>query len=61
MEIFQYLYSKFFQKPNSSLKRLAVAKFEQGSIGKSKKEKQSVEEADFNISSDDEPFDVMFA
>ncbi|CAK70647.1 unnamed protein product (macronuclear) [Paramecium tetraurelia] len=57
------IFCQSYQKSNSSLKRLAVAKFEQGSIGKSNREKQSVntEEADFNISSDDEPFEVIFA
>ncbi|CAD8147043.1 unnamed protein product [Paramecium octaurelia] len=67
IEMAQFYHNKMINgdtlKPNSSLKRLAVAKFEQGSIGKSKREKQSVntEEADFNISSDDEPFEVIFA
>ncbi|CAD8091591.1 unnamed protein product [Paramecium primaurelia] len=67
IEMAQFFHNKMINgdtlKPNSSLKRLAVAKFEQGSVGKSKKEKQSVntEEADFNISSDDEPFEVIFA
>ncbi|CAD8114466.1 unnamed protein product [Paramecium sonneborni] len=67
IEMAQFFHNKMINgdtlKPNSSLKRLAVAKFEQGSVGKSKKEKQSVntEEANFNISSDDEPFDVIFA
>ncbi|CAD8096770.1 unnamed protein product [Paramecium sonneborni] len=67
IEMAQFFHNKMINgdtlKPNSSLKRLAVAKFEQGSVGKSKKEKQSVntEEANFNISSDDEPFEVIFA
>ncbi|CAD8096253.1 unnamed protein product [Paramecium sonneborni] len=47
-------------KFNSSLKRLAISKFEQGSIGKSKKDNYIIDENNLDISSDDEPFEIVF-
>ncbi|CAD8200896.1 unnamed protein product [Paramecium octaurelia] len=47
-------------KFDSSLKRLAISKFEQGSIGKSKKDNHIIDENNLDISSDDEPFEIIF-
>ncbi|CAD8181033.1 unnamed protein product [Paramecium pentaurelia] len=47
-------------KFDSSLKRLAISKFEQGSIGKNKKDNHIIDENNLDISSDDEPFEIIF-